>query len=141
MSCGKRFTVNGVLEQLFDGESDLEDNVSETEDCVEEDSDSEEFSSDANKSVNPPVVSQPPADTIPSKNGKIIWFLFPLQQQGKLSATNIKMVPGPTRNAVSCAEDIKSSLKLFITPTEHIVLGMTNLEGNHVYGDSWKNLH
>ena len=72
MSSGKSFTVNEILE-LFDSESDIEENVSETEDYVEEDPDFEAFSSDGNQSVDPPVVSQPPADTIPSKHGKIIW--------------------------------------------------------------------
>lgn len=123
-------------------ERDIEENVSETEDCVEEDPDFEAFSSDENESVDPSVVTQPPADRIPSKNGKIIWSLSPLQQQGRLSAANIiKMVQGPPRYAVSHVEDIKSSFELFITPSiENIVLGMTNLEGKRVCGDSWKDL-
>lgn len=104
----KRFTVSEVLEQLFDSESDIEENVSETEDCVEEDPDSEGFSSDENESVDPPVVSQP-TDTVTSKNGKITWSLSPRQQQGRLNATNvIKMVPGPTRYAISHTEGIES---------------------------------
>lgn len=72
MSSGKRFTVNDVLEQLFDSESDIEEHVSETEDCVEEEADFEAFSSYENESVDPPVVIQPPADMIPSKNGRIV---------------------------------------------------------------------
>ncbi len=84
--------------------------------------------------LTPPVVTQPLADTIPSKNVKIIWSLSPLQQQGRLSVANIiKMVPGPTRYAVSHVEDIKSSFELFITPSiKKIALGMTNLEGKRV---------
>lgn len=31
MCCGERFTYNDVLEQLFDGDSDIDENVSETE--------------------------------------------------------------------------------------------------------------
>lgn len=49
-----------------DSERDLEETVSE--DHVEEDTDFEEFSSDENESVDPPVVSQPPAETVPSND-------------------------------------------------------------------------
>lgn len=80
MPSGKRFTVTEVLAQPFD--SDMEENVSETEDCVEEDPDFEQFSSDEDESVDTPVVFQPPAGTIPPKNGKIIWTLSQLQPQG-----------------------------------------------------------
>uniref|UniRef100_A0A8C6M6Z2 PiggyBac transposable element-derived protein domain-containing protein n=1 Tax=Nothobranchius furzeri TaxID=105023 RepID=A0A8C6M6Z2_NOTFU len=142
MCSRKRITVREVLEQIFDSESDIEENVSETEDCVEEDPDSEGFSSDENESVDPPVVSQEPTDMVTSKNGKITWPLAPRQQQGRLNAPNlIKMVPVPTRYAISHTEDIKSSFGLFITPSiENIVVGTTNLEGKRVYGDSWKDL-
>ncbi len=46
---------------------------------VEEDADYEASSSDENKtpSVDPPVVSQPPADTLPSKNVKLLWSRSP----------------------------------------------------------------
>lgn len=33
-------------------------------------------------SVDPPVVSQPQADTLPSKNGNLLWYRFPLEGQG-----------------------------------------------------------
>lgn len=49
-----------------DSERDLEETVSE--DHVEEDTDFEEFSSDENDSVDPPVASQPPAETVPSND-------------------------------------------------------------------------
>ncbi len=107
--------------------------MSETNDNVEEDPDYEASSSDENKtpSVDPPVVSQPPADTLPSKNGKLIWSRSPLELQGKLSTANvIKMVPGPTRYAVSHVRDIKSAFELFITPSvENNILEIINLEG------------
>lgn len=132
------------MSQLFDGESDIEENVSETEDNVEEDPDYEASSSDENEtlSADAPVVSQPQADTLLSKNGKLSWSRSPLEQQGRLSAANvIKMVPGPTRYAVSHVQDIKSAFELFITPSiEKDILEMTNLEGRRVYGDSWKEL-
>lgn len=119
MTSKKRFSVNEVLSQLFDHESDIEENVSETEDDVEEDPDYEASSSDENETLSdPPVVSQPPANTLPSKNGKLLWSVSPLEQQGRLSAANvIKMVPGPTRYAVSHVQDIKSAFELFITPS------------------------
>ncbi|KAI7812972.1 hypothetical protein IRJ41_012930 [Triplophysa rosa] len=52
-------------------ESDIEENVSKTDDNVEEDPDYEASSSDENESpsVEPPIVTQPPVDTLPSKNG------------------------------------------------------------------------
>ncbi len=51
--------------------------MSETDDNVEEDPDYEASSSDENKtpSVDPPIVSQPPAD----KNGKLLWSRSPLE--------------------------------------------------------------
>ncbi|XP_061923076.1 uncharacterized protein LOC133662903 [Entelurus aequoreus] len=53
----------------------------------------------------------------------------------------IKMTPRPTRYAVSHAHDIVSTFYLFITPAiERIILEMTNLEGFHKYGDSWKKM-
>ena len=79
-------TLSEVLSHLFDHESDIEENVSEPEDGVEEDPDYEVSSSDENEtlSVDPPVVSQPPANTLPSKNGKVLWSVSPLEQQGRL---------------------------------------------------------
>ena len=74
MTSKQRFRANAVLSQLFDSESDIEENVSETEDNVEEDPDYETSSSDGNESlsIDPPVVSQPPADKLPYKNGKLL---------------------------------------------------------------------
>ena len=84
MACKKRFSVSKVLSQLFDTESDIEENVSETEDIVEEDPHYEASSSEDNETlgVDPSVVSQPPADTLPSKNGKLLLSLSPLERQG-----------------------------------------------------------
>ncbi len=106
--------------------------MSETNNNVEEDADYEASSSDENKtSVDPPVVSQPPADILPSKNVKLLWSRSPHEWQGKLSVANvIKMVPGPTRYAVSHVQEIKSAFELFITPpVENNILEMINLEG------------
>ncbi len=54
--------------------------MSETDDNVEEDPDYEASSSDDNETpvVDPPVVSQQPADTLPSKYGKLLWSLWSL---------------------------------------------------------------
>lgn len=70
MTSKERCSVNKVLSQLFDHESDIEENVSETEHDVEEDPEYEASSSHENKTliVDPPVVTQPPANTLPSKN-------------------------------------------------------------------------
>ena len=76
------------------------------------------------------------------KKGKLLWSIFPLEQQGRLSAANIiKMVAGPTRHAVNHVQNIKSASELLITPSiEKDILEMTNLEGRRGYGDSWKDL-
>ncbi|XP_051982284.1 piggyBac transposable element-derived protein 4-like [Xyrauchen texanus] len=142
MTSKQRFSVYEILSQFFDSESDIEENVSETDDNIEEDPDYEASSSDENDTpnVDPPVVSQPPTNPLPSKNGKLSWSRSPPERQGRLSAANvIKMVPGPTRYAVSHVQDIKSAFDLFITPSiEKDVLEMTNLEGRRVYGEGWK---
>lgn len=69
----------------------------QTED-VEEDPDYDESEA---LSIHPPVVSQPSANTLLSKNGKFLQSVS-LDQQARLNAANvIKMVPGPARYAVS----------------------------------------
>lgn len=65
MSSGKIFTVSEVLEQLFDSQSETEENVSETEDCAEKDPDFDSYSCDKNNSGGPAVASQAPAGTVP----------------------------------------------------------------------------
>ncbi|KAL1276900.1 hypothetical protein QQF64_023573 [Cirrhinus molitorella] len=57
MASKQRFSVSEILTQVFDSESDIEENVSETEDNLEEDPDYEASSSDENEtpSVDPPV--------------------------------------------------------------------------------------
>lgn len=51
-------------------------------------------------------------------NGKLLWFVSPLEQQGRLSASiAIKMVPSPTRYAVSHVHHIQPAFELFITPS------------------------
>ena len=69
MTSKERFSVNEVLSHLFDHESDIEEKVSETGGEVPDD---EASSSDENQtlSVDPPVVSQPPANTL-------LWSISP----------------------------------------------------------------
>lgn len=108
-----------------------EEHVSEIDDNIE-DPDYEASCSDENETpnVDPPVVSQPPTNPLPSKNGKLSWSRLPPEQQGRRSAANvIKMVPGPIRYTVSHLQDIKSAFHLFITPSiEKNILEMTNLK-------------
>ncbi|KAJ4945662.1 hypothetical protein JOQ06_023343 [Pogonophryne albipinna] len=84
MTSKKRFSVVEVLPQLFDGESDIEENVFETEDNVEEDPDYKASFSDENETpVYAPVVSQPQADTLLSKY-KVIMVPFPMKSAFEL---------------------------------------------------------
>ena len=56
-----------------------------------------------------------------------------------MAANVIRMLPGPTRLAVSHAQDIKSSFDLFMpSPIKRIILDCTNLEGSKVFGERWK---
>lgn len=82
MTSKERCSVNKVLSQLFDHESDIEENVSETKDEVEEDRDHEASSSNENKTliVDPPVVSQPPANALYLPK-MLLWPVSPLEQQ------------------------------------------------------------
>ncbi|XP_062409077.1 piggyBac transposable element-derived protein 4-like [Sardina pilchardus] len=165
MNTRKRFSVTEVLTQVLD-ESDIEEDVSEIEDHIEvhneddldyhpgsekedededEDEDEEEIDPPVPPIVSPiapvpPIVSQPQAMTLLSKNKTLTWSVSPPVQQGRLGAANvIRMIPGPTRYAVSRVQDIKSTFELFITPAiQNIILQMTNLEGSRVYGDSWE---
>ncbi|XP_061878322.1 piggyBac transposable element-derived protein 4-like [Entelurus aequoreus] len=138
----KTFSVQEVLDQVFSEEVDIEENVSEIEDNVVEDPDYGASSSDEDETLDAevPVNTGTPADIFLSKNGKLSWSPAPRQRQGRLSAGNvIKMVPGPTRYAISRVQDIKSAFELLMTPSiENHVLLMTNLEGSRVFGDSWK---
>lgn len=53
----------------------------------------------------------------------------------------IRIQPGPTRQAVSHVQDIKSSFELFITDSiQKIILDCTNLEGRHVFEERRKTM-
>ncbi len=141
MNSRQRFSASEVLSQLFDSESGIEENVAEDPGYENE-----------TLGVDPPVVSKPPvdsvlsqpprADTLPPKNGNLLWPLSPLERQGRLNAAIvIRMVPGPAGYAVSHVQDIKSAFELSITPSiKKDIIETTILEGMHVYGDSWKDM-
>ncbi len=69
--------------QFFDSEIDRGECA--LDDNLEDDPDYEASSSYENEtpSVDPPVVSQPSADTLPSKNGKLLWSHSPLERKGR----------------------------------------------------------
>ncbi|XP_033960769.1 piggyBac transposable element-derived protein 4-like [Pseudochaenichthys georgianus] len=76
-----------------------------------------------------------------SKNGRIEWCSSPISEPTRLSANIIRMVPGPTRMAVTHVHDIKSSFELLMPDSiQNIILDMTNLEGRRVFGKEWKEL-
>lgn len=56
--------------------------------CVEEPN-FEAISKNENERADLPGVTQPPGDSLPSKNVEIIWPLSSLQQQGRFSAANM----------------------------------------------------
>ncbi|XP_037530523.1 piggyBac transposable element-derived protein 4-like [Nematolebias whitei] len=155
----RRFTAEEAFSQLMNWDSDVEEEVSETEDPSEpednaiddpdfqfshdeEDSEDESAgvpSSDENQEMQQ---SSSTEGTWTSKDGKIKWSTSPHQSQGRLSSCNvIKMIPGPTRFAVTRVDDIESAFQLFISPPiEKIILNMTNLEGKRVFQEKWKPL-
>ncbi|XP_060792618.1 piggyBac transposable element-derived protein 4-like [Neoarius graeffei] len=76
-----------------------------------------------------------------SKDGRIEWSSCSRNEAPCLAANVIKMIPGPTRLAVTHAQDIKSSFDLFMTyPIKKIILDCSNLEGSRVFGERWKGL-
>uniref|UniRef100_A0A0K2VE60 PiggyBac transposable elementderived protein 4like [Takifugu rubripes] n=1 Tax=Lepeophtheirus salmonis TaxID=72036 RepID=A0A0K2VE60_LEPSM len=76
-------------------------------------------------------------ETFISKNSSVTWSSTSCDHHGRHAEQNlIKMDPGPTRYAVSHANDIVSTFNLFLTPKiEKITLEMTNREGFLKYGD------
>ncbi|XP_063049276.1 piggyBac transposable element-derived protein 4-like [Engraulis encrasicolus] len=118
----KRYSVHEALDHIFanDGvpedreESEAEEDVSEDEDVVEYDPEQDQTSDEED-----PDVTDAQAEVF------------------KALAENIlRKTPGPTRYAVSRAQDIKSAFE-FVRPIQNILLEMTNMEGRRVFGDSW----
>ncbi|XP_053351170.1 piggyBac transposable element-derived protein 4-like [Clarias gariepinus] len=155
----RRFTAEEVLSEIFNWDSDEEEEISETEDCSEpednviddpdfqfshDEEDSEEESAAISKSEENQVLQQSSSTegTWTSRDGIIKWSTSPHLSQGRLSSSNvIKMTPGPTRFAITRADDIQSTFQLFISPPiERIILDMSNLEGRRVFQEKWKPL-
>ncbi|KAJ8384204.1 hypothetical protein AAFF_G00207520 [Aldrovandia affinis] len=81
-----------------------------------------------------------PEVTFPSKDGNLLWYSTSLDRRARANKI-VSMTPGPTRYAVSRVDDIKSSFQLFLTESiEKTILAVTNLEGERVFGDKWREL-
>lgn len=145
----RRYTAQETLQfllQASDNEAFSEaDDTSGTEDALEVDPDfqvTEDQASEDEPSEDDSEEEGPQGDpSFQSKNGEIIWSSSPpLQTPGRARAEEIiRKRPGPTRYAISRAEDIKSTFELFFPRSiQTILVTMTNMEGNRVYGDQWK---
>ncbi|KAM3934900.1 piggyBac transposable element-derived protein 4-like [Leptodactylus fuscus] len=142
----KRILTDAELEEFVNA-SDLEDDVpqeimSEEEDHISEmESNVENSDSEVEYEEEHDTQTTSRMQEIPSKNKDVIWNLQP-SQAGRLSSENIiKATPGPTSYATSRISDIGSAFALFLNMTIlNIIIKMTNIEGQVVYGDKWQNL-
>ncbi|GLD62735.1 piggyBac transposable element-derived protein 4-like protein [Lates japonicus] len=138
----KRYTVYEALDHIFGHDSDPEDREeSEAEEDVSEDEDEVQYDpeQDHTSDEEDPDVTDAEREVFKSRKGDVSWSSSPLDTQCREPRENIlKMTPGPTRYAVSHAQDIKSTFELFFPqPLQKILLEMTNMEGRRVFGDSW----
>ncbi|XP_077128955.1 26S proteasome non-ATPase regulatory subunit 14 isoform X1 [Ranitomeya variabilis] len=115
--------------------SEEEDHISEMESNVENSDSEVEYEEEHDTQTTSRM------QETPSKKKCVIWNLQP-SQAGRLSSENIiKATPGPTRYATSRISDIGSAFALFLNMTIlNIIIQMTNIEGQVVYGDKWKTL-
>lgn len=137
----KRVLSDEQLEALVNA-SDSEDTISEDENHTSDDnihpsSESEDISDADISNDNVHAVQ-----FIQSKDKKITWSLQPFPQTGRASSANIiNVTPGPTRYAIARVSDIKSSFLVMMNDNiQSIVVEMTNIEGQRVYGDGWEAL-
>ena len=105
----KGYTVPKVLDYIFGHGSDpegREENEAEgDEDEVLYDSEQGNMSDDEDSDVTDAV-----REIFKSRKGDFLWSSSPLHTQCMAQRENIlKMIPGPTRCAVSHAQDIKST--------------------------------
>ncbi|KAL3967747.1 aryl hydrocarbon receptor [Sarotherodon galilaeus] len=146
----KRLSVKEVLAQVSGHEEcpeikiEIEEDVSEVKDNRDFDPDFEETDQSTDGEGEAPE-EQAPEETLQSKSGHLLWSSSLLGKgkspRGRARVKNIKMTPGPTQYAISRVDDIKSSFQLFLPESiEEIILEMTNLEGKHVFGDTWREI-
>lgn len=138
----RRYSAEETLEYLLrsseeeenDAPDEAVDDISEEEDCTEAEPDLE--SEEENSNEEGPV-------TYTSRNGEILWCSSPPPQtQGRARAEEVlRNTPGPTRYACTRVEDIRSAFELFFTKSiQNILLEITNLEGQRVYGNEWNDI-
>ncbi len=110
------YLLRSSEEEENDAPDEAVDDISEEEDCTEAEPDLE--SEEENSNEEGPV-------TYTSRNGEILWCSSPPPQtQGRARA-----------------EDIRSAFELFFTKSiQNILLEMTNLEGQRVYGNEWNDI-
>ena len=118
-------------------ESDSEENIWEEENHTIDDSIHPTSESDCDTSD-----SEDDRDNVQSKDRKITWTAEPFPQNGRTSSENIiKLTPSPTRHAIYRIDEKRSSCQVIMNNNlSDIVLKMTNIEGQRVYGDNWENL-
>ncbi|XP_048853945.1 piggyBac transposable element-derived protein 4-like isoform X2 [Brienomyrus brachyistius] len=86
----------------------------------------------------PQQPEQRPGEIFMSRKGQIEWSSSPKIAQPR-SPTKLKMIPGPTRMAVSRVHDIRSAFELFLPDSiQKIVRKMTNIEGKRIFRKQWK---
>lgn len=143
----RRYTAQETLEYLLQAsdneEFSIPDDTSDIEEDLEaepdfqmtEDQPSEEDSGEEGPEGDPSFLS---------KNGEILWSSSPPPQTpGRARGEEImRKTPGPTRYAISRAEDIKSTFELYFPSSiQNILVSMTNMEGNRVDWDQWRKVY
>lgn len=114
--------------------SDEEDTCSESSyhvDLNDQSDDSEDYSE-----------PETPIMAYLSKDKTIQWYSESFKQAGRASSSNVmSLTPGITRYAMTRISDEISAFKLFITiGIEQLIMNYTNIEGEKVYGENWKQL-
>ncbi|XP_070604145.1 NADH dehydrogenase (ubiquinone) complex I, assembly factor 6 isoform X1 [Erythrolamprus reginae] len=142
----RRLLTDAELEELVntsDSEDDIPDeNVSEEEDHISDwESNDENSDSEVEYEEEHDTQTTSQMQEIHSKNKDLIWNLQPSHADGLPTENIIKATTGPTTYAISRISDIRSAFALFLNTTIlNILIQMTNIEGQQVYGDKWHKL-